>query len=93
MPVIFNKEIYRRNQEKFKARIGDRVKILFKARDWDGGWGADWAESMDRTVGQEGTIIVIDPYAGFGIRPDNETNCCHGRGYWLYPYYCVSLVR
>jgi hypothetical protein len=84
---------YKENQDKFKARVGDRVTILYRARDHEAGWGTTWSSHMDRTVGQTGTVINIKEDVGIAIKPDNEPNCCFGRGFWWYPYFVLSLVR
>jgi sporulation protein YlmC with PRC-barrel domain len=47
---------YSEDQEKFRAELGDRVKILCKASDNDP-WCNEWTEGMDRFIGHIGVIV------------------------------------
>lgn len=45
-----------------KFKVGDRVRILRKAKTHAQGWGNSWeSECMDATVGKIGRVVSVDP--------------------------------
>lgn len=65
-------------------KTGDKVRIVRKARDNEGGWDNNWAPSMSDAVGEVGCVIE-DPSAS-GIRV--ETDDCS----FAYPYFVLEKV-
>jgi len=88
----FTHEQYLRFQEKYRARRGDRVKVLFRARTNDNGSNTFWNPDMDQCVGRMGTIVSVGD-SGICVRVDNDTNYPEYQGGWYFPYFCLSLVR
>jgi hypothetical protein len=82
---------YSEDQEKFQAKIGDWVKILCKASDNDP-WCNEWTEGMDRFIGHTGVIVNISKTQGIAVQVPGVP-CRHPRGWYRYPYSCLSLVR
>ena len=66
-------------------KVGDKVRIVRKARDNEGGWDNNWAPSMSDAVGKVGCVIE-DPRAS-GIRV--ETDDCS----FAYPYFVLEKVE
>lgn len=50
---------------------GDKLLVMAKAEDYQCGWGADWAEDMNRAVGKVATFHTgenHEPIGDYGIR-------------------------
>ena len=62
-------------------KVGDRVKVLRKAADYEMGWGNSWVASMDGIVGTEGIVTLDDDSYGFEID--------HAKG---YPFFVLEKV-
>jgi len=82
---------YIRMQRKYRPQIGDRVKILAKASNHDGGWSSTWNPEMDTAIGHTGTIVDIQMGA-IGVKvPD--ARCSLSRRYFYYPYFVLEIQR
>ena len=66
-------------------KVGDKVRIVRKARANEGGWDNNWVPSMSDTVGEVGR--VIDDSSAVGIRV--ETDDCS----FAYPYFVLEKVE
>jgi len=62
-------------------KVGDKVKIVRKAKDFEKGWSTVWIGSMDGTVNTMGTITSDDREYGFMI----DKNA-------YYPYFVLEKV-
>lgn len=85
-------DTYIRNEKRFKARVGDRVFIFRKAKNYEYGWQTIWVDSMDQMVGKHGTIIEAGDKYGNGIiievdeLPKNKNQA-------YFPYTCLNIIR
>jgi hypothetical protein len=58
------KEHYAAMQNECGIKVGDRVKILRKAKSSEMGWNQVWDPLMDREIGKEAKVTRICPYNG-----------------------------
>jgi hypothetical protein len=76
------------NKEYIKAsiesgiKVGDTVKVLRKAKDFEQGWGNAWTVSMSENIGSESKVVRSDNGCGFTL--------CDGMD---YPYFVLKLVK
>jgi len=76
-------EVYLKYQKASGLKVGDKVRVLRKAEDFENGWTNAWVEEeMDRTVGQTDIIESIQDYGGINL----ESN---GLG---YPFFVLKKV-
>lgn len=81
-------ESYEERQKEWIAanniKLGDKVRILRKARDHENGWLNRWGGlEMDREVGKIGRVTSIFS----DIRVDTDTN------WFFYPYFVLEKVE
>jgi hypothetical protein len=76
-------EAYITLQKASGIEVGDTVKILRKAKNFEMGWNAHWAPVMDNTVGA--TFQVKEICDLRGIR--NPNNSC------VYPFFVLKIVK
>ncbi len=70
--------------QKNDLKIGDKVKVLRKAKSYEGGWNNSWCLYMDSTVGKE-----------FVVNGFNDDDCGWGIslvGVCDYPYFVLEPV-
>lgn len=79
---------YLEEQEKAGLKPGDKVKILRKAADHEGGWLNIWCNSMDDFIGHIG--IVKDRYMGSGGIP---VFCADFNNWWNFPYFVLGKLE
>jgi len=72
-----------------RFKIGDRVRVLRKAKSNERGWQNSWIDgSMDRAVGRIGVITDIDPALRYDV-----TVRVQGIGMaWGYPAFVLKLA-
>lgn len=67
------------------VKIGDKVKVLRKAEDYEQGWNYDWADKMDALIGEiveiTGEYIDAEDTNGFLVTGD-----------WYMPYFVLEKV-
>ncbi len=63
-------------------KVGDRVKVLRKAKDEELGWGNKWNPNMDSCVGS--IYRVEDFNSRYGIETDNN---------WNFPFFVLEKVE
>ena len=89
MPLELD-DIYRyiKFQEKFGARVGDSVKIIYKPKyEHEKGWKNAWMSEMDTALGQVGVVTSINGKSGINIKVP-------GISYdFGYPYYSLEIIR
>jgi hypothetical protein len=67
-------------------KVGDRVKVLRKADDYEAGWKASWVdECMDEMIGEIHTIKADDYWAGFLLESTDKPG-------WRFPYFVLEKV-
>jgi protein involved in polysaccharide export with SLBB domain len=49
-------EAYQVMQEHCGLKVGDKVRILRKAKDFEMGWATNWPSSMDIYIGETGKV-------------------------------------
>lgn len=90
-PFIIRKKApsYKERQEKWIAdnniKIGDKVKITRKAKNYENGWDTKWTVPMDKTIGESGIALAFDDEIGIQVETEDE-------GYW-YPYFVLEKVE
>lgn len=62
-------------------KVGDKVKVLRKAEDHEGGWDCVWSLFMDQFVGRE-----------FMVESDRGATGFRTTGYWHLPYFVLEKV-
>ena len=74
-------EKYTEDQSACGIKVGDRVKVLRKAKDYERGWNNTWGFLMDRSIGKE--FIVQDVPNAAGVRLG---------GSYSYPWFVLEKV-
>ena len=86
---------YRDLQDRFKIKIGEKVKIVHKPTEyeikhiWQNGW-VD--EEMDPTIGLMGTVIDIGNN-GILVSVPGHPGPKWQKGCWAYPYFSLAIIR
>lgn len=73
-------EAYKVMQANCGIGVGDTVKVLRKAEDYENGWGYDWQYRMNETIG---TCFVVNGVTSGGILSKD----------WGYPFFVLELVK
>jgi hypothetical protein len=79
--VIFKKMDYLNGHSKSGIKVGDKVKVLRRAKNHQDGWDNIWADSMDKSVGLVFQVVRDDGVAGFWLSD-----------YYRYPYFVLEKV-
>lgn len=60
-------------------KVGSRVKVTRKAKNFESGWGTGWTEDMDATVGKVGCVHWVgkDDNGGIYIEINNYGRACY----------------
>lgn len=77
-------EAYRVMQEASGIKVGDKVKVLRKAKNSEMGWGNAWVEEMDKTIGRTFLVIEIEKQAGIQL----DLNLCLD-----FPFFVLEVVE
>lgn len=84
------KKFYKERQAEWVTKndiqIGDKVRILRKAKGGEDGWPNQWNRYMNDEVGTVGRIIDIDGYHGLGVNFE-KADCA-----WYFPYFVLEKV-
>ena len=96
---IFNKTVKSRHCDHIKLvrsqeaalktlsfKVGDKVRILRKAKNLERGWANTWVEDMNKAVGKIGTIYALTPDCPLNIDVD-VAGCIFG-----YPTFVLEKV-
>ena len=89
---MFDKNKYSlEEQEKFK--IGDRVRVVRIAEDYENDWETVWVDLMNETVGKEYIVGNMEDYYGILLVQEKyfDPNDEHLDGFW-YPYFVLEKV-
>lgn len=76
------REAYRVLQENCGIEVGDKVKVLRKAEEFEMGWDTCWRPSMDSMLGR--IYIVTSIWGDSGLELD--------KGY-CFPFFVLELVE
>jgi hypothetical protein len=95
-PSEEEKAVYVKNQNAFRARTGDHVKIFRKADSFENGWDTTWEPGMDNAINRIGIIQKVADREAAGIlievpgvhRSDGRFDRC-----FFYPYTCLEIIR
>lgn len=74
---------YIQNQNLCGINIGDKVKVIRKAANFENGWDNEWTPSMDAAVGNEYKVIFNNGALGFSLDFDSDMD---------FPYFVLSKV-
>jgi len=77
------KEEYLKKQKASGIKVGDRVRVLRKAKEGERGWGNSWVEDMDGKVGKTGIVHYVDEEFGIGL---SGSTCG-------FPYFVLEKVK
>jgi hypothetical protein len=77
---------YMAGQTKCGLKVGDRVKLLRKAKSHEKGWDNSWEEEMDLRVGHTGRISSIG-CVGISVEFWDDYPA------YSYPFYVLKKVR
>lgn len=80
-------------QEESGFKVGDKVRVLRKAGNYEMGWGTTWAKKKDNWVGEIGEVVDVDLLAlevgftiGFNIGLKEEES-------WYFPFFVLEKVE
>lgn len=77
------KEAYLAMQEASGIKIGDTVRVLRKAGDWEMGWNNEWVDDdMDGYIGREWEVIGINGTRGVTLNKG-----------WGFPFFVLEKVK
>jgi len=77
---------YLKNHKNSSLKIGQKVKLLRKAENYEKGWGNSWNLFMTKNVGKIGIITHDDGEYGFVVDFGNTY-------YYSYPYFVLINLR
>ncbi len=78
-------DAYRKLQKQCGIKVGDYVKVLRTAKDYEMGWPTVWECQMDTTVGHVYKVHTVDQY---GILFESEASCR-----FYYPFFVLEKVE
>ena len=64
-------------------KVGDTVKVLRKAKDYELGWRNSWSDNMDKHVGGEYEVVNVDRHTGIRLVG----------GHFSYPIHILEIVK
>ena len=81
------KEAYLILQEKSGLKVGDTVKVLRKAKDYEWGWSIEWNDRyMDMFIGKD---FIIEDVSNLGIKVIYEID---ENKYWFLPFFVLEKI-
>ncbi len=83
------KEAYLMGHKKCEIKIGDKVRIKRKAKDFESGWDNSWIKDMNPAVGEIGIVIVDWNKAGFELDFPKKADI----GGFSFPYFVLEKVK
>jgi hypothetical protein len=78
-------EAYKVMQDASGIEVGDTVRVVRIARDYEMGWGCFWATSMDDTIGLEGEVIGVTDESIEVVMGECDD--------WHYPFFVLEIVE
>lgn len=81
------KEIYLKYQADSDFKVGDKVKVLRKAKHMELGWNEMWLELKDKFIGKTFIIKEIED-TGIALRYKKDDICT-----WHFPYFILEKVK
>ena len=79
------KTMYVVGQRQSGIQIGDTVRVIKKARGQQDGWGLQWTQHMDSTVGKEYVVERGGAQEHYGFKL-KDTSC-------TYPYFVLQITK
>jgi hypothetical protein len=76
------KEAYIKMQENCGIEVGDTVKVLREAKNYEMGWSYVWVITMNEFIGNELKVISLDNVAGIQLSND-----------YYFPFFVLKLTR
>lgn len=80
------REAYKVMQSQCGIEVGDKVRVLRKAKDYEMGWGVVWLRNMNSHVGSVGVVGECGEEDGFTVHFNDGDRC------WL-PFFVLELVE
>jgi hypothetical protein len=80
-------EDYEYKHEHSGIEIGDIVKVVYKAHEYEGGWNTDWLPDMDAWVGGEFEVVGDEYDGGWTLRDPKSGQM------WAFPYFSLQIVK
>lgn len=81
------KEAYMILQKKSGLKVGDTVKVLRKAKDYEWGWSLEWNDRyMDMFIGKD---FIIEDVSNLGIKVIYEID---DNKYWFLPFFVLEKI-
>ncbi len=79
---------YVRKQKECGVRVGDKVKVLRKAKAYENNWQNEWPKEMDEFIGKVGTVLYDQGVFGLALQfiGINLTN-------YAFPYFVLEKVE
>lgn len=74
-------------QKESGIKVGDTVKVLRRADDFEGGWNYRWDSSKDKFVGLTGKVISIKGRDGIRVRFPDDEEWWEG---WYFPWFVLQ---
>ena len=74
---------YLEGHKKSGLKVGDKVIIIKKAKDYERGWDNIWVNGMNEYISKSGYISHDGGILGFEISSENIKNYC-------FPYFVLS---
>ena len=59
--------LYRELAKKMNFQVGDIVRVLRKAKDYELGWGVGWTQKMDKAIGHKFSVVSEDRGDGISL--------------------------
>lgn len=79
---------YKYLQDKANFKVGDKVLVTRKAKDFEGSWHNGWADGMNKYIGLVHEIVFVPEHAGgIGLKaPQSDL-----RQFW-FPFFVLNKV-
>lgn len=80
-------EDYEYKHEHSGIEIGDIVKVVYKAHEYEGGWNTNWLPEMDAWVGGQYEVVGDEVDGGWTLRDPKSGQM------WAFPYFSLEIVK
>lgn len=81
------KGMYNLSEQK-KFKVGDKVVVTHRARDFENGWNNSWCNDMNKYVNREAVVQDFRGTSGIQLKIDIAFD-----EEFLFPYFCLELVE
>lgn len=78
---------YLEEHKKSGLKVGDKVKIIREAEDYENGWENGWSVEMDVHVGEIGEIVGDHSTLGFDVKFNCDSVA------WCFPYFILKKIE